>query len=101
MFKLSDEEYFVKFHCFFQRKAGGSKYTGFGFVVKSLPSFKPSVSGAFSVIVDELDWFLNASSFSNLQEGGYDGTWAFEDRLLDSVSSLTIRVALYFKFQFK
>ena len=97
---LSEEEFVheeaVKFRFVLMRNASSSKYAALGLVITSLPPSVRSVSGAFSIMVSELDWCLNRFHFNNLPEDVFGGTHAFEDRLLHDVSSLSIKVAMCF-----
>ena len=98
----SEEEYLfrgsdggtVRFRMCVDRKASGSQFAGFGFEIKS--TSYSSVGGRFSVNVDEVKWHYNAYRFNGLGDGGCKGTFAFEDKLVDDVTSLTIRFAVTF-----
>merc|ERR1712154_113846 len=83
----------VRFQLEVTRKASGSEFVGFGFEIKST-SYE-SVGGRFSVNVDEVGWYRNECYFNNLGANGYVGTFAFPDKLVNDLDSLTIRFAVH------
>ena len=100
---FGDEEYLfrgsdggtVRFRLCVDRKTSGSEFVGFGFRIKST-SYE-SVGGRFSVNVDEVGWYRNAFSFNNLGANGFCGIFAFPDKLVNDLDSLTIRFAVHFE----
>eukprot|EP01084_Bolivina_argentea_P117984 209423_1 len=77
------------------RKESSDNYTRFAAFFERLSA--ETVSGTFSVAVDEFRWFKNGCSFGNLSQGQYKSVHLFKDQLLDDVSlrSLTFRIAVY------
>ena len=72
-----------------------NKYTGFTLKVKDLSSCS-TVSGVFSIAVDELKWVSNGWTFNNLSKGQSESIYFFESNLLNDLKSLTLRVSVLF-----
>ena len=85
----------MTFKLYAERRTSGSEYTGFGFKITEM-SFA-SISGFYSVDIQEAEWYLNECRFSQLIVGGYKGTFAFKDLMSNEMNSLTIRFAMYLK----
>jgi len=94
LFRGSDGET-VTFRMRVDRQTSGSEFAGFG--IEIVETSYSSVRGRFSVNVDEVKWHRNAYPFNDLGDGGYKGTFAFKDNLIDSVESLSIRFAVHFE----
>jgi len=75
------------------RAPSGRTTSGFGIKIKKCA--KKRVSGQMSVMVDELEWLKNGYTLNSLKEGSHDGFFAFEERLVEEMESLTVRVALH------
>ena len=84
----------VGFKLFLRRKASGSEFGGFGFEI--IESSFPSISGFWSVDIQETRWYLNECHFNRLQEGGYFGTFAFKDSIIDEINGMNIRFSITF-----
>ena len=84
----------VTFTVDIRRKGGGSTYSGFGFTINKLG--KQSISGFFSVMVDQCQYVVNNHRFKNLKEGEYYGIRFFADSLIDSFPTLSIHISMYF-----
>ena len=76
------------------RKGGGSEFTGFELKINTLSG--TSVSGRFSVLMEEVNWNLNAETFDDLEENDTNNPFCFEDALVDNLDSLTIRFSVWF-----
>eukprot|EP01083_Nonionella_stella_P285003 970160_1 len=70
-------------------------YTGFVLRIKALSS-SSTVSGMFSIAVDELKRMKNGTPFTNLAEGQRKCVFFFESKLLNNLKSLTLRVSVLF-----
>ena len=76
------------------RKVGGSKYCGFVIRIKEFN--EKSISGEFSVMVDECDYIRDRDGFYNLKQGRSKFIYFFSDNLIDSLSSLSIHISVHF-----
>eukprot|EP01083_Nonionella_stella_P021275 59014_1 len=70
-------------------------YTGFMLEIQDLSSYS-TVSGMFSIAVDELKWVSNGWTFTNLSQGQSHRPFIFESALLNNLKSLTLRVSVRF-----
>ena len=77
------------------RRSGGSDNIGLGINFKKVKAY--SVSGKFSIMVEEIGYVQNDMSFYDMYQGGYYGRHAFSDSLVDSLTKLSIRIATYFE----
>merc|ERR1712083_578497 len=75
------------------RKSVGSTSAAVGIKIKETPV---PIDGRWSVIIDEVGYNRNDMRFFGKGNGGYNGYFAFKDRLFDKVSMLTVKVALHF-----
>eukprot|EP01083_Nonionella_stella_P174785 606912_1 len=69
--------------------------TGFRLKINDLSS-SSTVSGMFSIAVDELKWVSNGWSFDDLSEGQSENICFFESALLNNLESLTLRISVIF-----
>ena len=97
---FSDKYYFkseevgkVSFVFEMKRKAEGSTSAAVGIKIKETAV---SIGSRWSVIIDEVGYNRNDISFFVKANGGCDSIFAFKDRLFDTVSMLTVKVALHF-----
>eukprot|EP01083_Nonionella_stella_P082752 228487_1 len=68
-------------------------YTGFTLRIKEL-SGSSTVSGMFSIAVEELKWAKNGIHFSNLEEENVNGYFFFKSQLLNNLKTLTLRMSV-------
>jgi len=72
--------------------------TDSGFYIKfeKVPSSlqRKSMNGRLSLMVNELNWMRNDWALKDLREGYFEGVSCFADKLIDSLSLCTLRVAL-------
>merc|ERR1712130_712110 len=76
------------------RKAIGSKYAGFGMLIKECP--EREFRGQLSVIVDSLSWCKNQWPLNKMKKESYAGFFAFDDELAAKADLLVIRAAIHF-----
>eukprot|EP01083_Nonionella_stella_P147061 463429_1 len=69
--------------------------TAFKLQIKGLSS-RSRVSGRFSIAVDELKWVTNGRRFNRLSTGQSYPIRVFESEFLNNLSSLTVRVSVFF-----
>ena len=74
------------------RKNVVSDRTGFSFTIVSTPT---PIDGRWSVACYEAGWEWNAVSFYNKESGEKQSRVAFKDSIVDTVETLTIRLALH------
>ena len=79
-----------------RRKASGSDKTGFDLKIKTINNNKSKISGIFSIMVKEISYIHNKDAFNNLKEGQSKGIYFFDDNLVDTLSSLSICIAVRF-----
>ena len=72
-----------------------NKYTGFTLRIEKLPL--PSINGAFSIVIDDINYVKNDWPFNRLSAGNVKNVICFEQNLLKDLETLTVRVAIYFK----
>ena len=85
----------IKFTVTVCRKAGGSNRTAFAIEIKECAA--GSVSGHYSVMIDELGYVFNNYPFNNISKGGYSSTRFFSDSLVDSLDNLSLHLSIHFK----
>eukprot|EP01083_Nonionella_stella_P006143 17816_1 len=69
--------------------------TGFQLKINDLSS-SSTVSGVFSIAVDELKWVNNGWPFNTLSKGQSKRIQIFESALLNDLESLTLRISVIF-----
>eukprot|EP01083_Nonionella_stella_P012614 35736_1 len=69
--------------------------TGFMLKINDLSS-SSTVSGMFSIAVDELKWVSNGWTFNRLSKGQSENIYFFESALLNNLESLTLRISVIF-----
>ena len=79
---------------FRMKKPNGTDLTGFGIAIKETDVV---VDGVMSVMIDEVRWSKNGIQLIGMDKGKYIGEFAFKDSLLETVESLTVRVAVHFR----
>ncbi len=73
-----------------------NKRTGFTLHINSLPL--RSISGTFSIAIDDINYIKNAIPFVNLSAGKEVNIICFEQKLLKDLETLTLRMSIYFEF---
>lgn len=58
---------------------------------------KSPVSGRYSIMTEEIGYVHNNVLFYDKSEGDYEGRQAFPDLLVDSLTKLSIHIAIYFE----
>ena len=97
-YRMSSEMYYfnssnadrVSFQFEMIRKTGGLQFAGFGIQIRNTPQ---RVDGVMAVNIDEVQWNMNDIQFFD-KCYRFEGRIAFEDKLIDTVGMMTVKVAL-------
>ena len=77
------------------RKADNTPQTGLRISIRK--SFKPSLDATLSIMVDEIEYTMSNRTRYNLKQGKSWAPFFFDDNLIDTLSSVSIHLSIYFR----